>query len=491
MEPEGGGSASSSGGSVSSSEGKGRDGSNKSTSTSTSTPKQSGFQVPHKELKMVNDIFASIPTRITANHNLYPDTAIFRFISKLIMVSVVSGANLHNQRLRQKFHFGDEIELRYQLQGFGIPINLIPSTETGTVKLHNFNQWMKTRQLLEETNQEHNHSAERINQYTYTMAVGKGKKNKATTTITVTNTIVECPGSHDVIFRRGQSFKEHPGNDMFRDSIMSYLTEKEEAMQQQFMNNTTTTTTTTTKEGGTDHNKPSTTASTTTISSPTAIAKITATQIQENKDHDEQFCQWLLQEIQAGDDDENNNGRQQAAGRFLEWDQELQSWIQMMDVTKIKRKISVSLYNYEKRYSSSLRRQAHQRLQQQVMVSVANTTNTNSGTTALLTRTATKKHPLMSDDSGENDATATNMAYCFIEGGEPSSAHKRNNGAAPNKFCGMVRFDNCINYSGSNGTSGTGNNSGNGSGNDSGNGNGSYPEGPGPGKKARTHSFDE
>lgn len=65
---------------------------------------------------MINDLFASIPTRITANHNLYPDTPIYRFISKLIMVSV-----MHNsaQRLRQKFHFGDEIELRYQLQGFG------------------------------------------------------------------------------------------------------------------------------------------------------------------------------------------------------------------------------------------------------------------------------------------------------------------------------------------------------------------------------------
>ena len=89
---------------------------NSKRSSNTNNTNSSKFQVPHKELKMVNDLFASIPTRITANHNLYPDTSIYRFISKLIMVSVVSGSK---QRLRQKFHFGDEIELRYQLQGFG------------------------------------------------------------------------------------------------------------------------------------------------------------------------------------------------------------------------------------------------------------------------------------------------------------------------------------------------------------------------------------
>jgi hypothetical protein len=509
------------------------------------------FQVPHKELKMVNDLFASIPTRITANHNLYPDTSIYRFISKLIMVSVVSGST---QRLRQKFHFGDEIELRYQLQGFGIPINLIPSTETGTVKLHNFNSWMKTRQIVEENPNDNN-------QYTYNVKnTNKAQKNNnnnknknkikgsshnnnnnniittttTTTTVQVTNIIVECPGTNDVIFRRGQSFKEHPGNDMFRDSILNYLTEKDygnEVITASSSSSsssscimTSTGSAAAAAAGSVDNNN--TNNNNTNDTTATATATSTATSMMvcddstttttkdtntntnanndNNKDRDELFCNWLLHKIQDSPRD----------GRFLEWDTDLNSWIQMFDSYKIKRKISVSLYNYEKRYSTSLRQQRQQKANATAnSTSTATSTATSTSTIAsaqqqqqqqqqhhqhqqasssvtpvasVSTFAATNTfnfnnyyNNYNSDDGsgsgGGGTGTGTgglnSMAYCFIEGGKPSS-QKRNQ----SQNCCRVRFDNC----GSNQHQHQHQHQ-----------NQQQQQRDGSNKKARTHSFDD
>ncbi|OEU12029.1 hypothetical protein FRACYDRAFT_263374 [Fragilariopsis cylindrus CCMP1102] len=420
-------------------------------SSNNNTSSSSKFQVPHKELKMVNDLFASIPTRITANHNLYPDTSIYRFISKLIMVSVVSGST---QRLRQKFHFGDEIELRYQLQGFGIPINLIPSTETGTVKLHNFNAWMKTRQIVEENPNDNN-------QYTYKIKNTNTKNSSkvTATTTTVTNIIVECPGTNDVIFRRGQSFKEHPGNDVFRDSILNYLTEKDNNNE---VSTSTSTSIMSTAGSSAGSNYDSKNNNTVTAASMMVCDDSTTTKDNDsnnNRDRDELFCHWLLHEIQ----DSPRNGR------FLEWDTDLNSWIQMFDSYKIKRKISVSLYNYEKRYSSKLRLRAQ--AQAQRSLSTTNNRNATSTTTTSTTASASAQHQQQqqqissvirgastatfaatstlnnnnysSDDSGGGGGDSgglNSMAYCFIDGGKPSSQKRHQ---AFQNCCVGVRFDNC------------------------------------------------
>jgi len=57
-----------------------------------------------------------------------------------------------------------------------------------------------------------------------------------------------------------------------------------------------------------------------------------------NANATQHFCNWLVDEIEI-------NRR----GRFLVWDNELESWVRLLDKAKIKRKISVALYNYEKR----------------------------------------------------------------------------------------------------------------------------------------------
>ena len=57
----------------------------------------------------------------------------------------------------------------------------------------------------------------------------------------------------------------------------------------------------------------------------------------------EHFCNWLVDEIEIN-----------RKGRFLTWDSALNSWVQMTDKLKIRRKISVALYNYEKRHNARL-----------------------------------------------------------------------------------------------------------------------------------------
>lgn len=81
------------------------------------------------------------------------------------------------------------VELQYALKGYGIPVELIPLTDTGNVKTAYLKQWIKLRKNLEGLNE-----------------------NRAVSELS----IIECPGSNDVVFRPGTSVSCHPGNVRFR-----------------------------------------------------------------------------------------------------------------------------------------------------------------------------------------------------------------------------------------------------------------------------------
>lgn len=91
---------------------------------------------------------------------------------------------------------GEDIEISYQLMSYGIPVNLIPKTGTGNIKTKNFQQWLKTRKVIEET---------------------------------MEDTPIECPGMHDVVFRFGKSYLSHPGNATFRGLIEANFDEHNNA----------------------------------------------------------------------------------------------------------------------------------------------------------------------------------------------------------------------------------------------------------------------
>lgn len=82
------------------------------------------------------------------------------------------------------------VELQYTLKGYGIPVELIPLTDTGNVKTAYLKQWIKLRKNLDGLNE------------------NRGSKPELS--------IIECPGSNDVVFRPGTSVSCHPGNVRFR-----------------------------------------------------------------------------------------------------------------------------------------------------------------------------------------------------------------------------------------------------------------------------------
>lgn len=84
---------------------------------------------------------------------------------------------------------GESVEVQYTLKSYGIPVELIPLTDTGNIKTIYLKQWIKLRKSLEAMQENRN----------------AGKVS-----------IIECPGSHDVVFRPGTSVSCHPGNVRFR-----------------------------------------------------------------------------------------------------------------------------------------------------------------------------------------------------------------------------------------------------------------------------------
>jgi len=99
-------------------------------------------------------------------------------------------------RFRLKFHTGAEIETRYQLMGYGIPVDQIPITTSGKIK-SGVQQWINTRTLIE-------------NQKT---------EDGAIVLEDIKTNIIECPNFNDVAIRPGKSYLCHPGNVKFKELL--------------------------------------------------------------------------------------------------------------------------------------------------------------------------------------------------------------------------------------------------------------------------------
>ena len=105
------------------------------------------------------------------------------------------------------YRVGAQTEFQYALMGFGIPVSMIPTTGTGTLKTKAFMQWVKARKVIE--------------------AIRKGERGQDDSSL-----IIECPGVRDVIFRSvGKSCMLNPGNVALRGIFEEYHTEHIQAGQ--------------------------------------------------------------------------------------------------------------------------------------------------------------------------------------------------------------------------------------------------------------------
>jgi len=145
----------------------------------------------------------AMPVRVTSYMAYFADTPFWRALSALYYIGMdPKSRNLY------KVHFGESTELRYQLSSYGIPEQLLPLSNTGTVKTSNHSRWINALRSKadREMRRRNSHSDSSDNDTTTAGAEAEVE-------------IVDCPGSPDVIFRKGPTYKNNPGNMYFRELI--------------------------------------------------------------------------------------------------------------------------------------------------------------------------------------------------------------------------------------------------------------------------------
>lgn len=84
---------------------------------------------------------------------------------------------------------GTEVELKYKLTGYGVPVELLPMSSTGTVKFDNHRDWLTVI------------------------------RTKSTVGEIYRDDVVDCPRCNDVVHRKGPSSKYNIGNNYYRELI--------------------------------------------------------------------------------------------------------------------------------------------------------------------------------------------------------------------------------------------------------------------------------
>jgi len=141
-------------------------------------------------LMFMKRVYECLPLRTCSLHFCMPNTPFFQVLRTIFILS------MPQYMQRMKFHVGENVELQYSIKGYGVPVELIPLTDTGNIKTTYLKQWMKLRRIIE---------------------VMQMTKEATDSSVSIT----ECPGSNDVVFRSGTSMSCHPGNVRFRCMVES------------------------------------------------------------------------------------------------------------------------------------------------------------------------------------------------------------------------------------------------------------------------------
>ena len=92
---------------------------------------------------------------------------------------------------------GESLEIRYSLQGYGIPVDLLPLTHTMTLKRQNHMQWISCRKYIESQEQ---------------------RKTCSKQEHIDPRDLVDCPRSFDVIIGKAK-YTNNPGNNFYKSLI--------------------------------------------------------------------------------------------------------------------------------------------------------------------------------------------------------------------------------------------------------------------------------
>jgi len=158
----------------------------------------SSFKYSAHTYAMTKKMIASVPSRIVAVHVCWPDIPGFRVFNLLNVLA--KNASSSDYAMRVRVQVGKQTEMRYKLRGYGIPIHLLPLTETGVIKVKYFKEWLRVRKELEEASE--------------------GDFAADDNTL---DRVVVCPYLADVVFRQGTPSMNNPGNVIFRDTMIAHL----------------------------------------------------------------------------------------------------------------------------------------------------------------------------------------------------------------------------------------------------------------------------
>ena len=157
----------------------------------------------------------SLPVRLVSIHFCGRETLFLKLIKSVALARM-------NKELRPRFipHLAECIEVRYTLQGFGIPVNDLPVTLTGTIKTENVKRFINLRLYVEKEDKSTMHNNNRNN-------------NNMLSSSLSSSTITDCPYLMDIIMKKGRPQTEHhSGNIEFRRIVHSIYQQHLQQQQQ-------------------------------------------------------------------------------------------------------------------------------------------------------------------------------------------------------------------------------------------------------------------
>jgi hypothetical protein len=147
-------------------------------------------------------IFQSCPLRFSAIHLFFPNEMLYRMLKSLLLFVVGKGF-----RKVLKIHSGTIMERNYSLSSFGIRLDDIPTTYSGTVKTRHHMRWLKVRSAMDDFVKQQ--CEENVN--------GDFRSFYASDQYTIQPfPHIQCPENNCVLFHKNGVAWEFPGNIKFR-----------------------------------------------------------------------------------------------------------------------------------------------------------------------------------------------------------------------------------------------------------------------------------
>lgn len=281
-------------------------------------------------------LFHAIPARVVAIH-----FCAIKPVYKVLNIFYYFALRAQPGELPQRYraHFGDPIEIRYKLQGYGIPVDLLPLTHNGTVKTTTHSRWMSFRISYELKQRQDGlrklwQQQQLLGNNSMTL-IGNSVHSSSSNVDEEYKVYVECPRSVDVIFRKGKYCAfNHPGNFYYYDLIEEY--------HEQHFN----------------------------TSSRTVKTELTWNIVNRICGGGGEHCGGC----EGGQEGDANNQARAAAGcggRFLDWDSKKHVWIELTDPKQKRDKVAASFKSFKnstrnrRRASGTRNKQQQQQLKEE------------------------------------------------------------------------------------------------------------------------------